>query len=430
MNPIQNIISLGLSITTLIEFGILLFFFLIFSFWFAFLILLAFLGFVGFKVYIYFQQQKLANRESIFNQEIPKEMRAAYYSSKWSKIIDFGEYLVPTKLKGDELLIKVHSASLNPIDYKIIVTRIPFYRWLHFPNLGIGMDFAGEVVKTGELVTKYRLGDNVFGFASIGTLQEYTITKEKWIHIMPERVQFQQIAGLPLAGVTSYQALTYFLQNSKDNVYREFGEEPDLSGKNILIVGVTGGCGHIAVQIAKFLQANELYGVCSHEKVDLIKNLKICEDVLPYDSIDFQNALESVLLTEDGQPKLDLILDTVSSPEAGDVGAQYMKYLKPEGKYVCINSKSYWTFFRGLLVSWIPSLNLEKKGTHCHMLNRNDEKGLDVIYNMITQGKIEFFTNNIVFDYEAIENGIKMLKSRKTTGKIICNIINDENIVI
>ena len=430
MNPIQNIISLGLSITTLIEFGILLFFFLIFSFWFAFLILLAFLGFVGFKVYSYLQQQKLANRESVFNQEIPKEMRGAFYSSKWSKIIDFGEYLVPNNLKGDELLIKVHSASLNPIDYKIIITRIPFYRWFHFPNLGMGMDFAGEVVKIGGLVTKYRLGDIVFGFACIGTFQEYTITKEKWIHIMPERVQFQQIAGLPVSGVTSYQALTYFLQNSKDNVYKEFGEEPDLSGKNILIVGVTGGCGHIAVQLAKFLQANELYGVCSHEKVDLIKNLKICEDVLAYDAIDFQNALDSVLLTEDGQPKLDLILDTVSSPEAGDVGKQYMKYLKPEGKYVSLNSNSYWTFFRGLLVSLIPSLNLEKKGTHCHMLNRNDEKGLDVIYNMVTQGKFEFFTNNIVFDYEAIENGIKMLKSRKTTGKIICNIINDENIVI
>ena len=177
MNPIQNIISLGLSITTLIEFGILLFFFLIFSFWFAFLILLAFLGFVGFKVYSYLQQQKLANRESVFNQEIPKEMRGAFYSSKWSKIIDFGEYLVPNQLKNDELLIKVHSASLNPIDFKFPTTKLPFYRWICFPNLGIGMDFSGEVVKIGDLVTKYRIGDSVFGFACIGTFQEYTITK-------------------------------------------------------------------------------------------------------------------------------------------------------------------------------------------------------------------------------------------------------------
>ena len=430
MNPIQALIAMGLSITTLIEFGILLILFLIFKFWLAFLIFLAFLCFVGFKAYKYFQLQKLSNRTSIFAQDIPKEMRAAYYSSNWKKIIDFGEYLVPTQLKSDELLIKVHSASLNPIDFKFPTTKLPFYRWLCFPNLGIGMDFSGEVVKIGDLVTKYRIGDNVFGFACLGTLQEYTITKERWIHLIPDRVQFQQAASLPLVGVESYQALTYFLKYNNNNIYQELGEEPDLSGKNILIVGVTGGCGHIAVQLAKFLNANQVYGVCSNEKVDLIRNLNICEDVLAYDAIDFQNALDSALLTESGEPKLDLILDTVTSPEAGNVGAQYMKYLKPDGKYVSLNSNSYWNFFKGLLVSFIPKLNFEKKGTHCHMLNRNDEKALDVICNMVSQGRFTFFTNNFIFDYQAIENAINMLKSRKTTGKLVCNIINDENIVI
>ena len=288
------------------------------------------------------------------------------------------------------------------------------------------MDFSGEVVKIGDLVTKYRIGDSVFGFACIGTFQEYTITKERWIHLMPDRVQYQQAASLPLVGVESYQALTYFLKYNNENIYQELGEEPDLSGKNILIVGVTGGCGHIAVQLAKFLNANEVYGVCSNEKVDLIRNLNICEDVLAYDAIDFQNALDSTLLTENGDPKLDLILDTVSSPESGDVGKQYMKFLKPDGKYVSLNSSSYLNFFKGLLVSFIPKLNFEKKGTHCHMLNRNDEKALDVICNMISQGKFKFFTNSFIFDYQAIENAVHMLKSRKTTGKLVCNIINDE----
>ena len=64
------------------------------------------------------------------------------------------------------------------------------------------------------------------------------------------------------------------------------------------------------------------------------------------------------------------------------------------------------------------------------MLNRSDEKALDVLCNMVSQGKFNFITNDIVFDYQAIDNAIKMLKSRKTTGKIVCNIINDENIVI
>ena len=168
-------------------------------------------------------------------------------------------------------------------------------------------------MKVGELVKKYKSGDKVFGFASIGTLQEYTITKEKWIHIIPEGINFQQAASLPMAGIESYQAITYFSN----------GENANLSGKNILVIGATGGCGYMAVQIAKFLKADKVYGVCSKEKVDIIKNLNVCEDVLAYNAVDFVYTLDRVLLSEAGKPKLDLILDTVSSPEAGDVGSQY-----------------------------------------------------------------------------------------------------------
>ena len=428
MNPLQNLIAMGLTWTTLIEFIILLFFFLLFRAWFAFLILFGFIGFILFKIYQYFQFKKLSERTTIFNQEIPKVMKAAYYSSNWKKIIDFGEYIVPFKLKDDELLIKVHSASLNPVDYKFVITRFPFYRWIHFPNFGIGNDFAGEVVRIGGAVTKYRNGDFVFGFACTGSFQEYTITKENWIHNIPEKVECQFVAALPMAGVESYQALTYFLKFAPDNIYKEYGEEPDLSGKNILVVGATGGCGHIAIQLAKFLQANEVYGICSKEKVDIIKDLNVCTDVIAYDAIDIDSALDSALLTEDGQPKLDLILDTVTSPESGDVGYQYKKYLKPDGKYVSLNSNSYLTFFKGLLVSWIPKLNLEKKGTHCHMLNRDDTtKALDVLSNMIAQDKFKFITQNFNFEYQAIDDAIKMLRSRKTTGKLVCDKINDNN---
>jgi hypothetical protein len=118
MNPLQNLTAMGLTWTTLIEFGIIFLFMLIFPCFLGWLILLGFLGFVGFQAYQYLQLQKLANRTTLFNQDIPKEMKAAFYSSNWKKIIDFGDYMVPSKLAGDELLIKVHSASLNPIDFK------------------------------------------------------------------------------------------------------------------------------------------------------------------------------------------------------------------------------------------------------------------------------------------------------------------------
>ena len=431
MNLKEILMSMGLSWTTLIEFVILFFFFFIFNFWFTLILLLAFCGYVGFKVYLFIKNQKFAYRDNLFNQNLPKSMRAAYYSSSWKKIIDFSEYLLPVIIKGDELLIKVHSASLNPMDYKFIYTRIPFYRWLLFPNLGIGKDFSGEVVKVGKTITKFKVGDNVFGFATMGTFQEYTIAKEQWIHLMPEKVQFNQAASLPLVGCVSYQALMYFYRNNNnaDNIYGELDFEPDLSGKNILVIGASGGCGHIAIQMAKFLNANEVYGVCSNENVDIIKNIGVCEDVFAYDSLDFEKTLESVLITKNDDKKLDLILDTVSSPEAGDIGKKYLQYLKEDGKYVALNSSSYLKFCAGLIKSFIPKLNIEKKGAHIHMLNRNDSKGLEILSNMISQGKITFFINDVFFEYQAIEEALKILKSRKTRGKLVCNII-DENIII
>ena len=428
MNLKQMLISMGLSWTSLIELIVLLVFFIFFRFWIFLLIFLAFLGFIGYKIWTLIKHQQLASRDTIFNQGIPKIMKAAYYSNSWNKIIDFGDYLVPAITKDDELLIKVHAASLNPVDYKILYTRIPFYRWFIFPNLGIGKDFSGEVIKVGDKVTKYRVGDAVFGFSTMGSLQEYTIAKESWIHIIPDRVKFEQAASAPLAGCTSYQALSYYIINNNENIYNEFGSDPDLSGKNVLVIGASGGCGHFAIQIAKFLNANEVYGVCSQENCEIIKNLGVCEDVFAYDSMDFEQNLENVL-GKDGQQKIDLILDTVSSREDGDVGKMYMKYLKEDGKYVALNSSSIFRFCAGLTRCIIPKLNLEGKVNHVHFLNRDDIKGLDVLSKMMDQGKIIFFTNGVYFEPQAIEEAIKILKSRRTKGKLVCNII-DENIII
>ena len=64
------------------------------------------------------------------------------------------------------------------------------------------------------------------------------------------------------------------------------------------------------------------------------------------------------------------------------------------------------------------------------MLNRNDTKALDVLCNMVSQGKFKFITSNFNFEYQAIDDAIKMLKSRKTTGKLVCDKINEDNIVV
>lgn len=85
MNLQQMLISMGLSWTTLIEFVIYLFFCFIFKFWFNFLLLLCFLGFIAFKIWTLIKYQKLSARTTPFNENIPKLMKAAYYSSSWKK---------------------------------------------------------------------------------------------------------------------------------------------------------------------------------------------------------------------------------------------------------------------------------------------------------------------------------------------------------
>ena len=177
------------------------------------------------------------------------------------------------------------------------------------------------------------------------------------------------------------------------------------------------------------MNANEVYGVCSHENAEIIKNLGVCEDVFTYDSVDFEQYLGNVLINEDGQGKIDLILDTVSSREDGDVGKQYLKYLKSDGKYVALNSSSIIGFCAGLTRFFLPFLNFEKVGTHMHILNREKDNGLDILSNMMNQGKITFLTNSVFFESQAIEEAIKLLKSRRTKGKLVCNII-DDNIII
>ena len=102
MNLKQMLISMGISWTSLIELIVLLLLFFLFRFWIFFLILLAFCGFILFKIWKCMQHQKLANRDNIFNQGVPKIMKAAYYSNSWKKIIDFSDYLVPAITKEDE----------------------------------------------------------------------------------------------------------------------------------------------------------------------------------------------------------------------------------------------------------------------------------------------------------------------------------------
>ena len=110
---------------------------------------------------------------------------------------------LPKKLEKNDVLIKVKAAALNPVDYKIIVSQIPFVRFF-FPHT-VGRDFSGVIIEKGSGVLGFEVGNNVFGNAKGGSLQEYTVARASEICKMGEGIGFNQAAGLGLAGSTSLQ---------------------------------------------------------------------------------------------------------------------------------------------------------------------------------------------------------------------------------
>jgi len=148
---------------------------------------------------------------------------------------------MPSLVAGD-VLVKVHAAGVNPLDWKIREGYMKAFSPLSFPYT-MGQDFAGEIVEVGAAVTGFQKGERVFGFAQ-GADAEFATAKASAIAKVPETVDDETAAALPLAGLTAYQLIV-------DAVKAD-------TSTTILIHGAAGGVGSIAVQIAKHRGARVL----------------------------------------------------------------------------------------------------------------------------------------------------------------------------
>ena len=189
----------------------------------------------------------------------------------------------------DEVLVKVHAAAANPLDWHYMrgtpyIMRIDagFGR----PKITrLGVDFAGTVEAVGKNVTRFRPGDEVFG-GRTGSFAEYvTIREERTLALKPANLSFEQAAAVPIAAITALQAL------------RDKGRIQ--AGQKVLINGASGGVGTFAVQIAKACGA-EVTGVCSTRNVELVRSIG-ADHVVDYTREDFR----------EGAERYDVILDNV-----------------------------------------------------------------------------------------------------------------------
>lgn len=149
---------------------------------------------------------------------------------------------VPRDAPGrHELLVEVHAASLNPIDWKIMRGDLKIVTGRRMPRR-VGNDFAGVVVATGAAVTRFRVGDAVLGKVSTlsgrqGSFAEFVCAPENTTCLKPAELSFADAAALPIAGVSAMDCL------------RRLGRAR--SGQRVLIIGAAGGVGTFSVQLAR-----------------------------------------------------------------------------------------------------------------------------------------------------------------------------------
>lgn len=205
-----------------------------------------------------------------------------------------------------EVLVQVHTASVNPLDWHYM-RGAPYIMRL-MSGLGapadprMGVDFAGTVAAVGSSVTRFDVGDRVFGGRN-GAFAEYlVIPQDRALAKIPDTVNFEEAGAVGVAAVTALQAL------------RDQGGLQ--AGQKVLVNGASGGVGTFAVQIAKSMGA-EVTGVCSTRNVAMVRSIG-ADHVIDYTREDFTQ----------GGARYDFILDNVGNRSLSEI----RRVLTPDGR--------------------------------------------------------------------------------------------------
>jgi len=201
-------------------------------------------------------------------------MKASVYSRYGPpEVLQWREVADPVPGDG-ELLVRIHAAAANPVDWHFIRGAPYFMRLISGmwrPKRSIpGVDFAGVVHAAGSGVTELRPGDEVYG-ASMGAFAEYLCVPQGKVARKPTGLTFEQAAAVPLAGLTALQLL------------RDSGDVQ--AGQRVLVIGASGGVGTCALQIARSMGAH-VTGVCSTRNLELVRSLG-ADEVIDYTREDF-----------------------------------------------------------------------------------------------------------------------------------------------
>ena len=291
--------------------------------------------------------------------------------------------------KEDQVLIRVHAVSLNPIDWRMMRGDPSFLRlFLGRKPKGIGRDVAGRVEAVGRKVTRLEPGDEVFGTCA-GSLAEYVRAAESALAIKPPSLTFEQAACVGVAALTALQGL------------RDKGRLQ--AGKSVLINGASGGVGTFAVQIAKALGA-QVTGVCSARNVEMVRSLG-ADQVIDYTQEDF---------TKSGR-RWDLILDNVGNHSL----SAYRRILSPKGVWVGVGAPKKFRMLEvlaGMLQSLLLTLFTSQR--FVTMIAKPSHEDLAILSDLMVAGKVTPVIDR-TSSFSEFRQAIAYLEQGHARGKVV-----------
>ena len=327
-----------------------------------------------------------------------EKMKAIVYCDYGLANLKLADIAKPTPA-DDQLLVRVHAASVNPYDWHFVEGTPKIMRamgvGLRKPkDARLGVDFAGTVEAVGKNVTQFKPGDEVFGGKG-GAFAEYVCPRaDRAVALKPANITFEQAASVNIAGITALQAV------------RDEGKVQP--GQKLLINGASGGVGTFAVQIAKLFGA-DVTGVCSTRNLDMVRLLG-ADHVIDYTKEDFAKS---------GQ-RYDVILDNVTNHSLSEC----RRVLTPNGKYVMIggggtNEQGFFgVLARPLKAMVISPFVSQEMGMMMAELNPKD---LTTLGDMMQSGKVKPVIDR-TYKLSEVPEAIRYVEEGHARGKVIITV--------
>ena len=305
----------------------------------------------------------------------------------------------------EDVLVRIHAAGLNPVDYKL--RQVGGFYPDRLPLI-LGCDGAGVVQAVGEAVTKFEVGDEVFFFNGgmggddQGNYAELTVIHQDYLAAKPQNLSMVEAASVPLVWLTAWEALfdRYSLQ----------------AGDTVLIHGGAGGVGYIAIQIAKSAGATVFTTISSEEKAEFARSIG-ADHCINYRE---ENFVEKTLELTDGEG-VSVVFDVIG----GQVFADSFPATKIFGHVVTLDEINFSKEEAGAAKLRNLSLSYELMLTPMHFKMhdaRVRQTGmLEEAARLIEAGQVKVFVNNI-FPLDEVDKAHDIVEGGHSTGKTVIKI--------